>query len=224
MPPKEKQVPASQLPAEQKPQNLKLKEMRLTTTVEDLLASGALPSGIDSKEKIMTICQYGKELGLDAMTSLNNIYLIKGKMVIASSILGALLRKNGYDFKWTANWEKDTSDKNTKGEVITKIYSEIEIFWMSKTLSREMSSVFRMTWNEIEQAGLAGKEMYEKYPKQMLRARTMSAAVRAICPEIMMGLYTTEELADRNEIDMQMTKEGDILPRTEDIEHTEVKD
>lgn len=136
-----------------------LKDISLSTSVEDLLASEALPKGVDSKEKFMTIAQYGKELGWDPMTAVNNISLIRGKMTIASNMLGALLRKHGYEYVWNKNYEDDGNGK---------IVSEIEIFWYSKTLKREFSSKFSMSWNELVLAGLPDTNpTYAKYPKTL---------------------------------------------------------
>jgi hypothetical protein len=182
--------------------SLKLEQITLTTTVEDLLQSGALPEGINTKEKIMTIVQYGKELGMDPLTSINSISLIKGRMVIGSSMLGALLKKHGYEYLWNRDWHKDEGGKIT---------TEIEIFWQSKNLKREMSQRFQMSWAELELTGLTSRDTYQKYPKAMLRARCMSAAVRAIAPEILLGLYTAEELADTDpNIKLEVDNEGNV--------------
>lgn len=184
---------------------IKLKNIQLTTTVEDLLASEVLPPGVNSKEKILAITQYGKELGMDPMTAINNIAVIKGKMVISSSMLGALLKKHGYEYIWSANWLKE--NPGTKDELI---YSEVEIYWVSKTLKRELSQKFRVTWQELALAGLTGNPTYEKYPKFMLRARTLSAAVRAIAPEILLGIYTMEEMIDQDKnLSLDVTEEGE---------------
>lgn len=203
--------------AELKPAITKLRELSITTSVEDLLESGALPPGISSKEKFLTIAQYGNELGLDPMTAVNNITLISGRMVIASSILGALIKKHGYEYIWTADWGFD-EDKNTN-------YSEIEIFWFSTKLKREMSQKFRMTWAELTLAGLTSRDTYKKYPKQMMRARVLSAAVRAVCPEILLGMYTAEELADNNaDINLDVNEEGDVKIKTSNIEEVKFEE
>jgi len=139
--------------------NLKLKEISLTTTVEDLLASGSLPPGVNTKEKIMTITQYGKELGMTPMTAINSISLVSGRMVISSKILGSMLKAKGYEFVWTADWAFD-EEKQTN-------YSEVTLYWYSSILKREMSDSLRMTWNELERAGLTERDTYKKYPKNL---------------------------------------------------------
>ena len=59
-----------------KTEAIKLQQMAGTVSIEDLLESGTLPPGM-TKEKILTITQYGKELGMDSMTSINSITVIK---------------------------------------------------------------------------------------------------------------------------------------------------
>lgn len=146
--------------------SLKLQDVKSTTTVEDLIASNALPSALDTKEKIMAVIQYGKELGMGELTSLNSITLIKGKMVINSAMLGALLKQRGYEYIWTKDWE--VTDAGNKD--LEKITTELEIMWFSKNLNRELSNKFRMTWKELIIAGVTETNpTYKKYPKAMMR-------------------------------------------------------
>lgn len=146
--------------------SLKLKDVKVSTTVEDLMASNALPSALDTKEKIMAVIQYGKELGMSEMTALNSISLIKGKMVINSSMLGALLKQKGYEYIWTKDWE--VTDQGNPD--LEKITTELEILWYSKNLKRELSNKFRMTWKELIIAGVVeSNPTYKKYPKAMMR-------------------------------------------------------
>lgn len=44
--------------------------------------------------------------------------------------------------------------------------------------------------------GLAGKDNWKHYPRNMLRARCISEAVRAVYPGISTGIYTVEEVQD----------------------------
>jgi hypothetical protein len=200
--------------------SLKLQQIALTTTVEDLLASGALPPGVDTKEKIMTISQYGKELGMNPMTAINSISLVKGRMVIGSAMLGAMLKRNGYEYLWNKDWviEEGADGKN-------RTVTEVEIFWVSKSLKRELSQKFKMTWQELELTGLTSRDTYMKYPKALLRARCMSAAVRAIAPEILLGMYTAEELADSDpNIKLKVDEEGNVSVNAIDTNYEEIND
>lgn len=45
-------------------------------------------------------------------------------------------------------------------------------------------------------AGLEGKEMYKKFPRQMLRSRVVSEGVRTVFPAATSGMYVPEEVRD----------------------------
>lgn len=58
----------------------------------------------------------------------------------------------------------------------------------------------------------------------MLRNRCMSAAVRAVAPEILLGLYTDVEMSDQNpDIELNIDEDGNTQPlNTTDVEYTEI--
>ncbi len=66
------------------------------------------------------------------------------------------------------------------------------------TFSHPQGGKIRIVWDQdrANKAGLAGKEMYKKYPRQMFRARTVSEGVRTVCPMATSGLYVPEEVGD----------------------------
>jgi len=162
----------------------------------------------------------GKEIGIATMTALNNISIIKGRTVISAALLGSLLKTNGYEFLWPKNWVKETI--NTTEQIVT----EITLYWHSKlehplTRSHTWSESFSVTWAEMENAGYTTKENWEKYPKNMLRARCMAYAVRAIAPQILMGMYTDLEIIDAldagKEFTTTFTDEGDSIVSPIDV-------
>ena len=56
----------------------------------------------------------------------------------------------------------------------------------------------RIGWDmkRAEKAGLGGKDMWKKFPRQMLRSRTISEGVRTVWPLATSGLYEPGEVAD----------------------------
>lgn len=54
-------------------------------------------------------------------------------------------------------------------------------------------------------AGLGGRDMWKKFPRQMLRSRTVSEGIRTVCPMATSGLYVPEEVMD-------IAKEKNITP------------
>ena len=56
----------------------------------------------------------------------------------------------------------------------------------------------RIGWDmaRANKAGLGGKDMWKKFPRQMLRSRTISEGVRTVWPMATSGLYEPGEVAD----------------------------
>jgi hypothetical protein len=186
------------------------------TTIEEyqvILDSGAIPSSLDTPQKLMTVVQTGKELGMPPMVAINNINVIKGRTVISSAMLAALLKQHGYEFIYTKDFHQE---KDEDGD--TRITTELEIEWLSKLgTGRLKTAKFAVTWAEMERAGYTEKQNWEKYPKNMMRARCMAYAVRALCPEILLGIYTDLEIVDAMDTDhtVQMNEEGDVVIDTD---------
>lgn len=75
------------------------------------------------------------------------------------------------------------------------------------TFSHPAGGSVRITWDikRAGAAGLSGRDMWKKYPRQMLRSRTVSEGIRTVCPMATSGLYVPEEVRD-------MQPEKDITP------------
>ena len=67
------------------------------------------------------------------------------------------------------------------------------------TFSHPQGGTVRIVWDmeRAKQAGLLKPGgMYFKYPRAMLRSRTVSEGVRTVCPLATSGVYTPEEVGD----------------------------
>ena len=66
------------------------------------------------------------------------------------------------------------------------------------TFSHPAGGSVRITWDmdRAKTAGLAGKDMWKKFPRQMLRSRTISEGVRSVFPGATSGFYETSEVQD----------------------------
>lgn len=78
----------------------------------------------------------------------------------------------------------------------------------------------RIEWTieAAQRAGLAGKEVWKKYPRAMLRSRVISEAIRTVAPGVIVGTYTPEELADgdaaiENVVAVVKTPGGELVDR-----------
>jgi hypothetical protein len=66
------------------------------------------------------------------------------------------------------------------------------------TFSHPQGGKVRIVWdmNRAVKAGLGVKDMWKKYPRQMLRSRVVSEGVRTVCPMATSGVYSPEEVID----------------------------
>jgi hypothetical protein len=69
------------------------------------------------------------------------------------------------------------------------------------TFSHPRGGTARISWDmaRATQAQLSGKDMFKKFPRQMLRSRTVSEGVRTVWPLATSGMYVPEELRDMPE-------------------------
>lgn len=66
------------------------------------------------------------------------------------------------------------------------------------TFAHPSGGKVRIAWDmkRASAAGLGGKDMWKKYPRQMLRARAVSEGIRTVCPMATSGMYVPEEVQD----------------------------
>lgn len=148
--------------------------MKLMTISEKLYQSGLYPN-VKNPAGAFAIVQYGAELGIPPMLSLQNINLINGKPACNAQLIVALAQGNGVTYK-----------------IIKSDSTECRIMFYRNGNSLESS----FTIEEAKKAGLAGKDNWQKFPADMLFARAITRGVRRIAPDAIMGLYTADELSN----------------------------
>lgn len=121
----------------------------------------------------------GAELGIPPFAAMNGIHIINGKPGLSAMLMGSLVKSSAkYNYK---------VGKNDKTEAV--------VHWFEDGESVGSSS---FTWEEAIQAGLTGKDVWKKYPSDMVFARALTRGVRRFCPDLLAGspAYTPEELED----------------------------
>lgn len=199
-----------------------LGELKTREEFQVLLDSGAIPPKLDTVEKLMTVIQMGKEMGMMPMTAITNIHIIKGRAVISSSILGALLKRRTdrfgkptpVEFDWVEDFAEDENGRIT---------TTIGLDFISEITGKPKRTTHTVSWGQFEVAGYTEKENWSKYPKEMMRARCMASAVRALFPEILLGIYTDSEIVDSMNTDHRTTfnEEGDMV--IEEVNYEELQ-
>lgn len=144
-----------------------------------LATSGLLPKDLNTPAKVFLVLQQGRELGLQPMQAINNIYVVNHRTAITSNLMAALIQQSeecDFDVKtWTDN------------ECIIQFSRD----------GKEYTPV-SFTMKDAKQAGLLGKDNWKHYPKEMLKARAMAKGARLYCADVIQGMYSVEELSDGN--------------------------
>lgn len=140
-------------------------------------ASGLLPRGIASPEAAFTIIATGAELGLSPMASLRSIHVIEGKPVLSAALIAGIVQRR---------------PDLCEGFALVESSETIATY---ETTRRGQAPVrMSFTIEQAQRAGLAGKDIWRKYPHAMLRARASAELARAVYPDVVGGLYDPDEI------------------------------
>lgn len=80
---------------------------------------------------------------------------------------------------------------------------------VSGTFTHPQGGSLKVSWTikDAERAGLTGNPTWKKFPRQMLKARCISEAVRGIFPGVLSGLYAPEEVQEFAPVQVQTEPE-----------------
>jgi len=144
-----------------------------------LSASDLLPVEYRGKPaNVLVAMEYGRALGLEPLSAIQNVVIIKGKPTASAALMAGLVRRAGHILRVTGN------DKRAECTIIRSDDPEFE---------------FTTVWtiDRAKQAGLTSNQTWAKYPDAMLKARAISECARNACSEILAGVqYTPEELGE----------------------------
>ncbi len=151
------------------------------TLAQHLVKSGLLGRNIQRPEAAFAIILAGRELGLTAMQSLRSIHIIEGKPTLSSDLMAALVMRSP-----TCRYFQMVESTNTVARYETQRVGAAKPTTMSFTIE------------DAKLAGVTGKSNWKTYPAAMLRARCIAAICRVVYPDLLMGIYETDEIAPSN--------------------------
>lgn len=141
--------------------------------------SGMFPDVKSQAQAVVKILA-GKELGLSPFEAMGSIYVVNGRLALASKAMAGLIKRSKkYDYVIRKLDETECSIDITNSDGIVG------------------NTTF--TFKDAAKAGLVNKENWKSYPKNMLFARALSNACRFYCPEVISGYYSLEEIEDLQE-------------------------
>lgn len=167
------------------------------------ITSKLLPVAVDTPEKAVVIVLKGKELGLEPMASFDLIDVIMGKPALKPKGMAALIRKGGVRTKTIEDFEPV---KNEEGNIIN--YRTIIRFYRDG-----IEEDVKYLYSDAQKLGLTGKDNWKKQPGVMMYWRCYSKGANRITPDLISGLYTTEELASftKGAPQVEITEDGDAI-------------
>jgi hypothetical protein len=124
----------------------------------------------------------GRELGISPIMALTAIVVIQGTVTLKVQTMGAVIRSKC-------------------PEAIIQIKADHENRTVTVEAKRNKDDVGYTSYWDMDMAkqmGLAGKDNWLKQPMNMLKARALSDAYRTVFPDILLGLYSFEEITDDN--------------------------
>lgn len=146
-------------------------------------ADGMIPKQyVGAPAKILAAVLKGRELGIDAMASLNAFHVVEGKPVASSEFWGARIAQAGYRIEWV-----EATDQRA----------------VVRLTARDGRAPHVETWTieMAQRAGLTGKQNWKGYPGAMLKARAIVSAGRAYAPEVMFGASLPDEVEEVRDVE-----------------------
>lgn len=118
----------------------------------------------------------GQELSLPPVYSMQNFYIIRGRLSMAAETMGLLLKRKGeYDYKVI---------EHTDTKCSIEFYHNGSMLYLST-----------FTIEDAKRAGIYKPDSgWYKYPRAMLFSRAMSQGSRIVAPHLMAGIHTAEEM------------------------------
>lgn len=147
--------------------------------------------GITSADQALALMLVAQAEGLHPATAARDYHIIQGRPALkADAMLARYLNSGG-----KVEWHEHTDAK------------------VAATFAHPAGGTLKIEWDmdRAKKAGLGGKDMWTKYPRQMLRARVISEGIRATNPAVAVGVYTPEEVQDMEPAKRQR-KEKDMGP------------
>ncbi len=129
-------------------------------------------------EAVLAALMSGAERGLGPMESLRSINVIEGRPSLSAEAMRALVLAAGHEIEIV----ETTAVKAT---LVGR-----------RAGSDSTSPAFTWTMDRARRARLANKDNWVKYPESMLLARASTDLCRAVFPDVIAGLASTEEVTD----------------------------
>lgn len=162
----------------------------LVRQADILYRSGMLPKTVRSTEAAIAIIQTGRELQLNPMEAFRMVHVIEGVPTVSPRCKLALIQRSGLLAQYRVvdgdGWAECTMRRRGLPDPVT----------------------VRFTLEDAKAAGIAGKDNWRKWPRNMLRWRAIGYVADQLFSDVTGGHFTPDELgADTDEEGVPMESE-----------------
>lgn len=132
--------------------------------------------GIKTVDQALALMAVAQAEGRHPGSVAKDYHIIQGRPALKADAMLARFQQAGGKVEW-----KTYTDHNVTAMFSHPNGGSVEIAW---------------TIEMAQRIGLATKDSWKNYPRQMLRARVISEGIRTIYPGVIVGEYTIEEVQD----------------------------
>jgi len=176
----------------------------LIAQAEQMVKSGLLPDSIQTAQGAVVVMQYGRELGFPPMASFKNIYVVNGTPSLATKATAGLLYQGGIRWKTVHDYEAIYDKDQAGNQVCVDMITTLEMY--RDGITEKLS--FR--WSDAVRAQLVKKDVWKKYPKNMMYWRCFSMLADRVAPDLLLGMPDAAVMGDIHDVDYRMEPDGSI--------------
>lgn len=136
---------------------------------------------------------YGREVGLPPMTTLTQTHVIEGKPAMSAEAMRAMVLAAGHSIHVV---------ETTGARCVMR----------GRRANSEESTEIVWTIDMARAAGVANKQVWKQYPRQMLQARATTELVRLVFPDVIHGFRSVEEFNQLDGVAVVEDAEGNTAP------------
>lgn len=157
-------------------------EFQMLQVIAKNAQDSMLYAGVGQQAKIFMVLLAARELGVSPMLALNGgIWNIQGKIEISARLMNGLIRRAGHSIKIVVSNDTHCTLLGTRKD------------------GDSFETSFNM--DDAVKAGLAGGNVWKKYPADMLYNRCMSRLARRLFSDVIGNAYVEGEIREAKEIE-----------------------
>ena len=167
-----------------------------------------VPKGLRGKPAEIAACILtGREIGVGPMQALAKIHVIDGRPSMSAELMRSLVMAAGHEISYPTYTDDKVTAVGRRGDSA----KTTEVTW---------------TLKDAQRIGVATKDTWKKYPRQMLAARATSELCRLLFPDALGGIsYTNDEAEELSAEETKTTvsrSKGRKAPEVPEVPETPI--